>query len=77
MKRFAEIDWRSYEAEAHASNYRASETCYGEAENIGIVTVVIPELGLGNIQRQVLGRDLVEAANDGSLKQGPEAFNRL
>jgi hypothetical protein len=29
-------DWHFYEAEAHASNCRASETCYGKPENLGI-----------------------------------------
>jgi tetrahydromethanopterin S-methyltransferase subunit A len=69
--------WRSYEAEAHASNCRASETCYGGPENIGIAAVVIPELSLSDIQRQILCGNLVIAANDGPLEQAPEAFNRV
>jgi hypothetical protein len=30
-------DWHSYEAEALASNYRASENCYGLTENVSVV----------------------------------------
>ena len=55
----------------------ASDSCYGRAEDIGVMAVVVLELGLGNVQRQILGADLVIAANDGALEQAPEALNRV
>ena len=73
----ATCDWHFYEAEAHASNCRASETCYCEPKNVGVLAVVITELRFSDVQRQVLGRHLVIAANDGPLKQAPEALNRV
>jgi hypothetical protein len=63
MKMKTKLDWRSSEAEALASNYRASETSYCRPENVGIFAIIIPELRLSNVQRQALGRNLVEAAN--------------
>jgi hypothetical protein len=50
---------------------RPSEACYGGPENIEVMAVVIAELGLSDIQGQVLGRNLVVTANDGALKQAP------
>lgn len=44
---------------------RASDSCYGSLENIVVVAVVILELRLRDVERQVLGRNLVIAANDG------------
>jgi hypothetical protein len=69
--------WHFYEAEALASNCCASETCYRKPENIRVMAVVISELRLGNIQRQVLGADLVIAAHDAALEEAPEALNRV
>lgn len=68
--------WSHARSEAATSN-PASEACCSRPENIGVVAVVIPELSLSDIQRQVLAADLVIAANDGPLKQRPEALNRV
>jgi hypothetical protein len=63
-------------AEASTS-LRASAACYRKPENISVLAVVILELGFGNIEREILGRNLVIAANDTALKQAPKALNRL
>ena len=47
------------------------------AENVSVVAVVVAELELRDIQRQVLGADFVERANDAALEDRPEAFNRV
>jgi hypothetical protein len=40
----------------------ASLTCYSRREDVGIFSVVIPELKFRNIQRHVFGDDLVKSA---------------
>ena len=47
------------------------------SEDVRIVPVVIPELKLGDIERQVLGADLVEGADHAALNEAPEAFDGL
>jgi hypothetical protein len=44
----------------------ASSDCF--PEDVLIRAVVVPELRFHDVERQVLGADLVEAANDGPLK---------
>src|ERR1700674_488238 len=71
------VFWRmSQEPEAVAS-LCASASCYRDSEDIGIVPVVIPELDLRNVQRQVLGADLMERANHAALKDAPKSLNRV
>src|SRR5581483_1402406 len=53
----------------------ASATCYGGSENIGVQTVVVAELRLSDVQRQILGAHLVIGADDAALEQAPESFN--
>src|SRR5258706_16416560 len=72
----AAYGWSHDCAEADTSS-PASEACYGGSENVGVVAVVVPELRLSDVQRQVLGRNLVIAANDAALEQAPEALNRV
>lgn len=69
--------WCEFSPEADTSIPPASETCYSEPENVRVVPVVVPELRFRDVQRQVLGRDLVIAADDAALEQRPEAFNRV
>lgn len=47
------------------------------AENVLIHAVIVAELELRDIQRQVLLADLVEGADDATLKDRPEPFNRV
>ena len=50
-----------------------SATTYGRTEDVGIITIVVPEFELGHVQRQIFAADLVEAAHDAALQQRPEA----
>jgi len=63
-------------AETDASDH-ASAACYRRTKNIRVVPVVVAELKLRNVQRQILSADLVERAHDATLEQRPEAINRL
>ena len=47
------------------------------SENILVLSVVIPELELCNVERQIFLADLVEGADDAALDQRPEAFDGL
>ena len=47
----------------------------GRPENIGVLPVVVPELKLRDVQRQIFAADLVVAADDAALNQRPEAFD--
>src|SRR6266542_2092805 len=47
------------------------------AEDVGVVPVVVAELELGNIERQIFGTHLVESADNAALEDRPEAFDRL
>ncbi len=47
------------------------------SENVIVHPVVIAELEFCDVQRQILGADLVERADDTALKDAPETFNRL
>ena len=53
-----------------------SAACYRFPENIGVVTVVVPELKFRDVQRQVFLADLVIAANDPALEDAPKTLNR-
>ena len=47
------------------------------AEDIRVQAIVVAELKLGNIERQIFGADLVESADHAALKDRPETFNRV
>jgi hypothetical protein len=47
------------------------------SENVLIHPIVIAELKLRNIERQILGTDFVERADNTALQNRPEAFNRI
>ena len=53
------------------------ETSYCLSENIAIQAIVVPELKLRDVQRQILRTDLVEASDDPALEDAPEPFNRV
>src|SRR5579872_4399307 len=55
----------------------ASATCYGSAEDIRVVPVVVAELELCDVERQVFGAHLVERAHDAALDERPKAVDRL
>ena len=47
------------------------------AEDVGVVAVVVAELELGDVERQIFGADFVECADNAALEDRPEAFNRV
>src|SRR5208282_2705161 len=59
-----------------AASLPVSASSYGFPEDIGVVAVVVPELELGHVKRQVLGRHLVERAHNPAFQQRPEAVDR-
>jgi hypothetical protein len=54
-----------------------SAPCYRGLEDIGVISIVVPELKFRDVQRHVLGTDLMERADDAPLENAPEALNRL
>src|SRR5712691_10417305 len=47
------------------------------AEDVFVIAIVVAELELGDVQRQILRADLVECSDDAALEDRPEAFNRV
>lgn len=47
------------------------------SENVGIIPIIVPELELSNIERQVFLADLVVGADNATLEDAPKAFNRI
>ncbi len=47
------------------------------SENVLVHPVVIPELKLGNVEREILAADFVECADHAALNQRPETFDCL
>ena len=47
------------------------------SENVGVQSVVIPELKLGNIERKILGGNLVESPDNAAFEDRPKAFDCL
>jgi hypothetical protein len=71
------VCWRlSRSAEAVAS-VGASAGCYRSTEDVLVIPVVVPELELRDVERQVFPADLVVRADHAALEQRPEAFNRV
>src|SRR5579863_3504026 len=55
----------------------SSTSAYRCPENVRILAVIIAELELRNIERQILFADLMERADHAALNQRPEALNRV
>lgn len=55
----------------------ASATCYSRAENVRVLPIVVTKFKLSNVQRHILGADLVERADNTALQDRPETFNRV
>ena len=69
--------WRRFQStEARASrNASASSPRYRLAEDIGFAAVVVAELKLSQIQRQILLAELMVIPNHATLQQCPKAFD--
>lgn len=55
----------------------ASATRYGCTEDIGVVPVVVAELKLRNVKRQIFSPNFVECAHDAALDERPKAVDCL
>src|ERR1700731_4465941 len=53
----------------------ASRNCC--SKNVRVLAIVIAELKLRDVKRQIFGADFVEAANDAAFEDRPEALNRV
>jgi hypothetical protein len=62
------------DAEASASSV-ASASCYGRAENICVLAVIMAELELREVKWKVLLADVVVVPDDSALEQTPEVLN--
>jgi len=62
-----------HDAEASASS-GASASCYGSAEDIGVLAIVVAKLKFRKVQRQILLGHMMEAAHNATLEQRPERF---
>jgi len=47
------------------------------SENVIVKAIIVPELELRNVKVQVFLANIVESANDSTLEDAPEAFNRI
>lgn len=54
-----------------------SAPLYRRSEDVGIEAVVIAELKLRDVERQIFGAYLMIAAHDTALYQRPETFDRI
>jgi hypothetical protein len=68
--------WGHLLASQTVASSSASASCYSRPENIAVMPVIVAELEFCDVQRHVLGADLVERADDAALEDRPEAFNR-
>lgn len=62
-------------ASEHASATACSAFCYHVSEDVWILTVVMTERELGQVQRQVGFTDLMERPDHATLEQAPERFD--
>jgi hypothetical protein len=53
------------------------EPFYSFVKDVRVVSVVVAELELGDVQWQIFGADLVKFADHAALENRPEAFNRV
>jgi hypothetical protein len=56
-------------------SFSLSAHCYGTAENIFILPVVIPEFKLRDVQREIFLADFMKGSHDSALDEGPKAVN--
>jgi hypothetical protein len=47
------------------------------SEDIGVEPIVVPELKLRDVQRQIFAADFVEASDNSAFEDRPETFNRV
>jgi hypothetical protein len=62
-----------------AAEYSASAlysaACYEQVEHIRVLSMIVSERKLREVQREIFLRDVVETAHNPALEQCPERFN--
>jgi len=58
----------------HASAVAYSACCYHLRKNVGIISIVMTERELRQVQRQIGFADIVKCAHHATLEQAPEAI---
>lgn len=66
--------WRLVACSEAPASCRASASCYRFSKDVGVLAVVVAELELCQVERQILFADVVEAAHDATLKERPKRF---
>ena len=60
------------------TEWRKNLTCFHRrTEDVRVLPIVVTELKLGNIQRQIFGGNFVVGAYDATFQDGPETLNSL
>lgn len=67
---------RSFQSETIASDH-ASASCYRVIKDIHIFAVVKPELKFSDVQRKILGRNLLECTYQSTFEDTPKALDCL
>src|SRR5262245_29784131 len=68
----ARVRWRRPRSAEAIASVHASAACYCLSEHVGVLPVVVPELELREIERQVLRGYVVVRADDAALQECPE-----
>ncbi len=69
--------WQRKALAGPAASQPASATSYRRPEDIGVRAVIVAPFKLGDIERQILLRDVMERAENATLQERPEAVNGL
>lgn len=68
--------WHGIVAEYDAKpSYSAA--CYQQIEHTGVLSVIVPESELGEVERKVLLRNVMETPHDSAFEQCPKAFDAV
>jgi hypothetical protein len=68
--------WPEHLAE-HDASASYSAAFYQQVEHVGVFPMIVPERELGEVERQILLRDVMKASDDPALKQSPETIDVL
>lgn len=68
------IRWRALVCSEARANQYASAACYRLAEDVRIVAMMMAELELCEVERQILLADVVIGPDDPTLEKSPEAI---
>jgi hypothetical protein len=74
---FAVASWLLFEGIFGWDVRHVSTSCNRSSENIRIEPVVVAELKLRNVERQIFRSDFVEGANHAALEDRSKTFNRI